>query len=79
MSKWTTKPPTALKLYYKQIKGTALKLQNMTALRADFPKTDKIFEKNGGVYAVFFIITLYNPEKNLKKNAFYDTIKWYNF
>ena len=51
----------------------------MTALRADFPKIDKIFEKNGGVYAVFFIITLYNPEKNLKKNAFYDTIEWYNF
>lgn len=42
----------------------------MTALRADFPKIDKIFEKNGGVYAVFFIITLYNPEKKLEKKRF---------
>lgn len=42
----------------------------MTALRADFPKTDKIFEKNGGVYAVFFIITLYNPEKCCFVNRF---------
>ncbi len=42
----------------------------MTALRADFPKTDKFFGINGGVYAVFFIITLYNPEKKLEKKRF---------